>query len=199
MLFLQASKAHASVALIAQHGLMEDAATIARRLLEISIQGVYIGAEQDAKIRERKAGSYLAFLWRRLPRRVKSVIPAPVRMEWTSIGRSYGRFVPRRSKRWGPNWRAMFKECGSEDLYDTDYAFLSGIAHGSPEEQVFRFSMETIRVHDDRHVSPLLVYSSRYFAALGEVWNGHFDIITREDIEALRDRLVNWRFRKGAP
>jgi hypothetical protein len=93
----------------------------------------------------------------------------------------------------------MFRECGSEDLYDSDYAFLSGIAHGSPEEQVFRFSMPTIRAHDDRHVSTLLVYASKYYAVAGEIWNNHFSILDHDRVEALRLRLVAWRSRKAQP
>jgi hypothetical protein len=51
-----ATNAHAALALLAQHGLLEDAATLVRRLMEISIQATYIGAEEDQKLRNRRAG-----------------------------------------------------------------------------------------------------------------------------------------------
>jgi Family of unknown function (DUF5677) len=193
MLMLQASNTHAALALLAQHGLMEDTATLARRLLEISIQATYIAADDDQRTRDRRAGSYLAFLWRRLPRRVKSLLPPTVRSEWSMTARRYGRFVGRKAKRWGPDWRTMFRECQAEDLYDSDYAFLSGVAHGSPEEQIVRFSLNQIRAHDDRHVSHLLIYGSKYLAVVGEHWNGLFGIVVQHEIDDLRASLVNWR------
>jgi len=193
MLMLQASNTHAALALLAQHGLMEDAATLARRLLEISIQATYIAADDDQPTRDRRAGSYLAFLWRRLPRRVKSLLPPNVRAEWSTTARRFGRFVGRKAKRWGPDWRTMFKECQAEDLYHSDYAFLSGVAHGSPEEQILRFSSNRIRAHDDRHVSHLLIYGSKYMAVVGEHWNALFGIVAPQTIDDLRALLVNWK------
>ena len=193
MLMLQASNTHGALALVAQHGLLEDAATLARRLLEISIQATYIAAEDDPKIRERRAGMYVAFLWRRIPRRIKRRIPSSVRAEWSRSARRFGRFVHRKAKRWGPDWRTMFRECQAEDLYLSDYAFLSGIAHGSPEEQILRFSEPQIRAHDDRHVSVLLLYGSKYMAVVGEHWNSIFGIVPASEIDALRSRLVGWK------
>ena len=93
-LMLQAFKSYGAVALLAQHGLMEDSATIARRLLELSVQAVYIGAESEDRLRERKAGRYLSFMWRQLPRKIKHRLPAPIRAQWTAIARKYARFVP---------------------------------------------------------------------------------------------------------
>lgn len=193
MLLLQASNTHAALALLAQHGLMEDSATLARRLLEISIQATYIAADSEASVRDRRAGMYLAFLWRRLPRHIKKLLPPIVRAEWSRAAHSFGRFVPAKAKRWGPDFRRMFRECGAEDLYVSDYNFLSGIAHGSPEEQILRFSEAQVRAHDDRHVSALLIYGSKYLAIVGEHWNGVFGIVSANDIDALRDRLVGWR------
>src|SRR5258706_15924881 len=54
MLMLQASNTHAALALLAQHGLIEDTATLARRLLEISIQATYIAADDDQRTRDRR-------------------------------------------------------------------------------------------------------------------------------------------------
>src|SRR5687768_8783561 len=48
MLMTQAYKAHLSVRILAEHAHVEDAATISRRLLEISVQTVYIGEESEA-------------------------------------------------------------------------------------------------------------------------------------------------------
>lgn len=193
MLLLQASNAHTALGLLAQHGLQEDGATLARRLMEISIQTTYIAADEDARVRAQRAGKYLAYLWRRLPRRVKHRLPPSLRAEWSRTCRRFGRLVPEKAKRWGPNMRTMFRECHAEDLYLTDYSFLSEIAHGSPEEQILRFSASQIRAHDHQHVSPLLVYGSKYLAIVGEHWNGVFGILPASDVDALRDKLAAWR------
>jgi hypothetical protein len=193
MLLLQASNARAALAILSMHGLLEDAATLARRLLEISIQATYIAGDDTEATRARRAGSYLAFLWRRLPRRTKRLLPDLLRAEWSQTARRFGRFVRAKAKRWGPDWRTMFRECNAEDLYDSDYAFLSEIAHGSPAEQILRFSAEQIRAHDDRHVSTLLVYGSKYLAVAGEHWNTLFAIVPTATVTSLRDRLVAWR------
>jgi len=193
MLMMQASNTHDAISIVAEHGLHEDAATLTRRLLELSIQATYIAKDESPKVRARRAGSYLAYLWRKLPRKAKRVLPAIHRDEWSGTARSYGRFVRRGAKRWGPDWRTMFKECHAEDLYDSDYEFLSNAAHGASAEQVIRFSSFPLTAHQDRHVSVLLVYSSRYLAILGEHWNELFNIVPQTVVDQLRANLVAWR------
>ena len=171
MLMRQSLKAHVSVMLLAQHGFMEDSATIARRLLELAVQAVYIGAESDDRERARRAGKYVAFMWRQLPRRVKQRFQNSVREYWSAMARSYGRFVPAKAKTWGPNWKQMFTEIGHVSLYESDYAFLSSIAHGRSEHQILAFSEGTIRVHSHEFTSILLRYSSKYYLVVTQQWN----------------------------
>jgi len=193
MFMLQAYNAHTSLSLLAQVGLMEDASTIARRMLEISVQATYIAAESDPIVRQRRAGAFIAFMWRRLPRRIKGILPADVRSHWSTIAVRYGRFVRSKAKRWGPDFRTMFIECGVEQLYTTDYAFLSSVAHGAPETHIMRFSEQSVRAHDDRHVSTILVYGTKYLAIVGEHWNDIFRIVASAEVDALRTSLVNWQ------
>ena len=157
MLMVQGYKAHLSVCLLSEHGMIEDAATIARRLLELSVQTVYMAADDDPRVCRRRAGSYLAFLWRRLPWRFRQNFPAQAKARWSGYARKYGRFVKKNAKAWGPKWKDMFIAIGSEKLYNTDYALLSSIAHGSPDEQVLTFSATTVKVHAHHHVSALLL------------------------------------------
>jgi hypothetical protein len=56
MLLVQAQKSHVAVSLLAQHGFMEDTATLASRLLEVCVQAIYIDAEGDADRRALLAG-----------------------------------------------------------------------------------------------------------------------------------------------
>src|SRR5258708_39038412 len=98
MLMLQAFKAYGAVALLAQHGLMEDSATLARRLMELAVQSVYVGAESEERLRERRAGRYLSFMWRQLPRKIKHRFPPAVRSQWTAIARKHAQLVPRKAR-----------------------------------------------------------------------------------------------------
>ena len=185
MLMLQAFKAYGAVALLAQHGLMEDSATVARRLLELSVQVVYVGAESEEHLRERKAGRYVSFMWRQLPRKIKHRLPPGIRSQWTAIARKYARFVTRKARSWGPNWREMFREIGAEPTYIADYRFLSAIAHGSPDNQVFVFSQARIRLHSHQFVSILLAYATKYCVITAEQWNNRFGIIAPKEFATL--------------
>ncbi len=196
MFMLQCYKTHAAVTLLAQHGLMEDTATSARRLLELSVQTAFIGAEQDTSEQERRAGRYIAFMWRCLPRTVKHRLPAAIRNQWTGVARSFGRFVPKKAKTWGPNWREMFSEVGAEKLYHTDYQWLSGIAHGRYEGQVFIYSSEPIRAHTHEPASILLVSSTKYYLYAAEQWNRVFGLVAEDTFRELVDRGIGWRFPK---
>jgi len=186
MLMIQAGKAHAAVSILAQHGMMEDTATIARRLMELGVQALYIGGESEKKERQKRAGTYLAFMWRQLQPRIKHRLPPGARHAWSTIARRYGRFVRSTAKTWGPNWRDMFRAIGNEPLYVKDYSFLSAIAHGRPDNQFFTFSSSTIRVHGHEFAPALLNYSSRYYLVVAEQWNRCFNILAQESF----DRLV---------
>lgn len=177
MLLLQGLKSDGTILLLAQHGLMEDTATIARRLMELSVTAVYIGAESDTKVRRQRAGMYLAFMWRKMPDKVRTRLPLQSRRRWSAIARRYDHFVPKKAQRWGPNWSDMFKEIGAEEMYREDYSFLSSIAHGSPDNQLFTFAGRTIRVHNDQFASVLLIFATRYFLAIVEQWNLRYRLV----------------------
>ncbi len=195
MLFIQAYKAHSAVAMLAKYGLMEDSATIARRLLEISVQTVFIGAESDAIVQERRAGTYLAFLWRQLPRRIRLRLPVPVRSHWSRIAVKYGRYVRKQAKRWSLNWKEMFDAIGALDVYTADYSFLSGIAHGSPDHQLFVFSRSTVRIHDHAFVSVVLTYATRYYLMAAAQWNSRFHLLPEESLASLVRRATSFKAR----
>jgi len=193
MLAVQGVKAHAAVMFLCEQGLIEDSATICRRLMELGVQAMYIGQESDPILRRRRAGQYAAYLWRQLPRRAKRRLPLEIRRTWTSLERGYGRFIKRKYG-WGPTFKHMFKEVGSLDLYETDYSFLSSIAHGSGDLQVFQFAVDTIRTRDDRFQSRLLVYASRYLLALTDPWRTIFDVEMSAELEACGKKLTGWDF-----
>ena len=193
MLLVQAYKAHTSVMRLAELGLVEDGATITRRLLELSIQAAYITDPPDEKGRLRRAGTYLAFMWRKFPRRFREAFPVTLKTHWSRIARSYGRFVRARAKTWGPNWKEMFEQTGHLRTYTSDYTFLSAIAHGRPDEQILTFSAPTIRITPHHHVSGLLIFASRYYLGLGMIWNTVHGLIPEPTVEDLSKRLRAWR------
>jgi hypothetical protein len=172
--------------------MVEDAATIARRLLELSVQAVYIAADDEPRVCRRRAGSYLAFLWRKFPRRFRQNFPAQAKARWSGYARKYGRFVRKNAKAWGPHWKQMFIAIGAEKLYNTDYALLSSIAHGSPDEQVLTFSATTVKVHAHHHVSALLVFASRYYLTIAEQWNRHFNLVDPSNLDRMIQTVVRW-------
>ena len=196
MLMVQGYKAHLSVCLLSEHGMIEDAATIARRLLELSVQAVYIAADDNPKVHQRRAGSYLAFLWRKFPRRFRQNFPAQAKARWSGYARQYGRFVKKNKKSWGPNWKQMFIDIGAEKLYNTDYALLSSSAHGSPDEQVLTFSATTVKVHAHHHVSALLVVASKYYLTIAEQWNNRFNLVEPANLNRMIQTVVKWRPRE---
>ena len=140
MLVGQAHKSYVAVALLAQHGLEEDAATAARRLLELGVQAVYLGADSDASVRERRAIMYLSYVWRGLPQGVKRQLPPHLRNQWVGIARRCTRHLRANAKSWGPNFKEMFKAIGAERSYDSNYRLLSRIAHGSTENLVLQLA-----------------------------------------------------------
>ena len=194
MLLLQSFKANATVSLIAQHGFMEDTATIARRLMELSVTAVYIGAGPDRRVRAGRAGRYLSFLWRQFPETVRGQLPRLVARYWARIAQRHGRSLPANARRWGPNWFDMFKEIGAEELYRSDYSLLSSIAHGSPDNLIWVFSQGTVRVHDDHFVPVFLIYSTRYFLAVIEQWNRRYKSLSQAEVNKWIRRATDWKF-----
>jgi hypothetical protein len=193
MLFVQGHKAHLSVMRLAELALVEDGATITRRLMELGIQAAYITNPPDDQGKHRRAGKYLAFMWRQFPRRFRETFPPHLKAQWSQFARSYGRFVSAKAKTWGPNWKDMFEETGNLRTYTSDYAFLSAIAHGRPDEQILAFSGPTIRVTPHHHVSGLLIYASRYYLGLGMLWSSFHNLLPEPAVEALSRKLRAWR------
>jgi hypothetical protein len=190
MLFLQAYKAHFSVSVLAEHGQIEDAATIARRLLELAVQATYI-ADDDEATRTTRASAYVSFLWEELPASLKEKLPAASRRDWESICIA----SPSGGKtrvRWGPSFRKMFEAIGREDTYAGDYRLLSGIAHGSVDELVWHYSMPTVTVRPHHHIPVVLVIASLYFLAVAHAHNPFAKVLDDGVVETLVERTNAW-------
>jgi hypothetical protein len=181
MLLNQAFKAHYSVALLLEHAHTEDAATIVRRLLEIAVQAIWIGAESDADEQETKAGTYLASLWEEAPEELKAIVRKSSRQDWEVIHAKYRRKIDRSGLRWGPSFKKMFSDAGLSRTYEEDYAFLSKLSHGSVTMSLVFYSRREIPLRSDTHAPVLLDYANRYLAGIVEVWNRVFKIVPDQE------------------
>jgi hypothetical protein len=193
MLMYQALKSDGTVSLLAQHGLLEDAATIARRLMELAVQSLYLWADGDTTLQEQRANRYLAHMWRQLPPRALDQMPEEIKTQWRAIDADVGDSLPANAKRWGPRWDRMFAEVGASEMYREDYSLLSNMAHGSPDDLVIRFSLTRIRVHRHEHAWVVLWYATKYFVIVAGMWNNAFAVIPDAQVKAVLDRVHTWK------
>jgi len=188
MLLLQGRNAHLSVWQLCQLAFVEDAATIARRLLELEITAAYV-LRNKAREAHETAGRYLAFMWRGFPANLRALLPPNISDFWLDIERRYDALIPAGAKRWAKPWRDMFVETDNEHRYTGDYAFLSAIAHGLPDEQILNFARERIRLTPPHHVSTLLLAASSFYLRLARLWNDVHHLIDLERLGDLENRL----------
>jgi len=174
MLMGQAYKAHLSVYFLAEVAHVEDAATITRRLLELAVQSVYIGADDVEAVRLARAGRYIAHMWDRLDAGVKAKFSAQATAPWRSVHDQYSHLLSPKRKRWGPGFKDMFEAIGHPDTYREDYSLLSEIAHGSPDDLIIHYSSQSVHLRPDAHVPTVLAYASRYYLIVAEQWNKIF-------------------------
>jgi len=199
MLMYQAFKSDGTVSLLAQHGLLEDAATIARRLMELAVQALYLWADGDTTLQEQRASRYLAHMWRQLPARALAQMPQEIQAQWRAIDAEVGASPPATATRWGPKWKDMFAAVGASEMYEEDYSLLSSMAHGSPDDLVVHFSLTRIRMHRHEHAWVLLWYATKYFMIVGGMWNNAFAIMPDVKVQALLDRVHSWQRPTAVP
>ena len=78
-------------------------------------------------------------------------------------------------------------------MYEEDYSFLSAMAHGSPDDLIFFFSLAQLRVHRHEHAWVLLWYATKYFLMVAIQWNNAFQILPDAQMQNLIDRVGNWK------
>jgi hypothetical protein len=193
LLMYQAVKSDGAVSLLAQHGLMEDTATIARRLMELAVQATYIWADGDAELQVERSSRYVAFLWRNLPPQATARMPDHIKEHWKSIDEVVGEALKPAARQWGPKWNDMFAAVGMSELYVEDYSFLSSTAHGSHQDLIFHFSLAKTKVqrHDGAWV--LLWYASKYFLIVAGMWNNVVEEIPDDVVAKTIERVATWK------
>ena len=188
MLMVQAYKAHASAYLLAVRAQVEDAATIARRILEIAVQTIYITGDSDREICKQRAGRYLAYLWDSIPTEWRTKMPPEERTVWETYYQAHQHRLPKKRKSWGPDFKSMFQEVGSLSTYEEDYSLLSGIAHGTPPSLVQDYAQPVVALRSDIFVPVMLVFASRYYLAVVGQWNNLFSLVSPSKLEELVER-----------
>lgn len=190
-LLIQAYKAHDAVAVLAENGLIEDAATVTRRLMEVGIQAVYIGADSEIDTCNERGGRYLSYLWREMPAEAKAHLNAAATAHWTAMAAKYGAGIHPRAKQWGPKVSEMFEYAERRDTYDQDYSLLSQVAHGSPEEFILHYSAERFPLRSTLHLPAVMKFASRYYVATADIWNRHFRLISAERLKEITNWVLN--------
>jgi len=169
MLIVQGYKAHLSTEFLGEHGFVEDMATMVRRLLELAVQSIYVGADSDEPVRAQRAADFLAFLWDAVPTVQKRKLPSELQAHWDDLAQPATDRRPNRS-RWGPRFDQMFEYAEVMETYRSDYKLLSSLAHGSSGSLIIQYSQSPIPVHSVSQVGALLIYASRYYLVLLDHW-----------------------------
>lgn len=197
LLFIQAFKSHGSLYPLCVLGHCEDAATIARRILEIALQVGYLDSEGPE--RENRGSQYLAYFWHN----VQGILADPSltpgqRQRWQQLYdtnkkwlkfNKHGNPLPHWS---GLNFADLANKLNMKQSYDVDYRFLSNVAHASSAGSMLNVVSGTLQITDDTFVTPIVVYGTRYMLTVTEVWNAHFKLIEDLRMVEFRKRALNF-------
>ncbi len=203
-LFIQAFKSHGSLYSLCVIGHCEDAATISRRIFEISLQVGYLDSEEPE--RENRGREYLAYFFHLVPKGILSnpSLPPEERKRWQDLydqNKQWLKFTNSGNPR--PNWSGLgiadlASKLKRQQTYDEDYRFLSNMAHGSAAGSLLRMVDGKLQITDDSAATPILVYGTRYMLAVTEVWNAHFKLIEESKMVELRNSCLNFDLQGAA-
>lgn len=199
LLFIQAFKSHGSLYSLCVMGHGEDAATIARRLLEIALQVGYLCLEDQE--REKRGELYLAYFWHNAKEIIALDIPEDRRQWWEKQYDIHKALLPLKPsgeplQNWsGLSFAAIADKIGLKDTYEKDYRFLSNVAHCSARGLLLEKSDGTIQITTDVLVNELLVYGTRYMLAVTLYWNEQFALADSAKLAELHAEAVCFDFK----
>lgn len=199
LFFVEAFKSHGSLYPLCVMGHGEDAATIARRLLEIAFQVGYLCLEDQD--REKRGELYLAYFWHNAKEIIKLNIPEDRRQWWEKHYDLHKRWLPLRPsgdplQNWsGLSFAAMAERIGLKDTYETDYRFLSNVAHCSARGLLLDKVDGTIQITSDALIDELLIYGTKYVLAVTLYWNEHFALGDSGKLSELHAEAVGFDFK----
>ncbi len=200
LLFIQAFKSFSSLYVLCVRGLDEDAATILRRLLEITMQAKFLA--QEPREREHRGARYLAYFWGQVPMRVELGL-APARRHWWEemlkrhkSNLSFGR-RGQVQKWWGGSIGDLFTTLGRKDTYDQDYSLLSQMTHGTSQGILLDVRGDRIEILSSRMVPEILVFGCRYVLLVAHLWNEHFNLMEMQALSSLMEEALAFKFGSG--
>jgi hypothetical protein len=161
-LFLQAYKTFCGVYFLAVRGHGEDAATLLRRLLEITAQIGYLTYDPNPDERESRANRYFAY---------------------NPDHRGYW---------WGGNIRDLFDSIGLVDTYDQDYRLLAQISHTCAQRLLFGVEKGSIQIRSAETFTPTVVFASRYVLGTAIKWNEVFNLLDVPRIASAIDEAIHF-------
>lgn len=197
MLFIQAFKSFSSLYVLCVRGLGEDAATILRRLLEVSMQAKFLA--QDPKEREDRGRRYMAYFWAQVPTDLRRDLDPATRRWWQEMFERHKGFLsfhPHGQVKnwWGGTIRDLFAKLRREDTYDEDYNLLSQMAHGTSQGILLEKRAERIEILTGRMVPEILVFGCRYVLLIAQLWNECFNVIDEETMSSLMAEALAFNF-----
>jgi hypothetical protein len=199
LLFIQGYKSFSSLYVLCVRGQGEDAATILRRLLEISLQAGYLANDPEA--RELRGKQYLAYYWAQVPDLLKTGLDVPTRERLNAMYEAHKHLLAfdrrgRPSNWWSGTIRDLADRLGLLDTYDQDYTFLSQMAHGTTQGILLEIRSEGIEIRSDRMVREILVFGCRYILGLTLLWNERFNLVDEKVRTGLSSKALGFDFRR---
>jgi len=200
ILLLQALKSHGSIYVLAVRGHGEDGATILRRLLELAFQIRFIGIGANAGERGRRAGQYLSWFWMKALDAVKLNVPPAQKQWWQQQYDAHKHLFTNSKGRPTKHWwgdcsrKELAAQIGVSQSYETDYRFLSRMAHGTTQHILFQQRGSLIEICTPLFVEQLLVIGVRYMLAIAEEWNNHFNVIEPVAFQAIAQEAIAFKY-----
>jgi len=200
LLFIQAYKSYTAVYFLAVRGHGEDAATILRRLLEISLQVCYLAKDYDE--RSQRGKNYLAYYWAQVPSLLKLSLDEKMRDRLQDLYKKHQHPLTFDRKGRANNWwcgtiRNLANRLGLVETYDQDYTFLSQMAHGTTQGVLVDIRNNRIEIRSDLMVREIWVFGVRYMLNVAFEWNNHFNLIDGAGLIALSNRALSFNFAKA--
>lgn len=211
--FGKAYKTHAAILILCEQGYGEDAAILARSLVELSLSTVYIAEDKTGAAAQRyfeydfvirdEMYKYLSNndeLKAELERRIdgsgnQEATIEEVQKKAEEVRAGYTKDELRRKNWSGKSIREIAEAVGREDIYKTAYALQCSLSHSDAsiannyvKEDGDGYMMDV--APSENWVAQTLVVSIDFFLALIKTWNEAFKLGLDEKLEDLEKRYA---------
>ena len=197
ILFVQAFKSHGSMYVLCVIGQGEDAATIARRMLEILFQAAYLCADEGQ--RDDRAKRYLAWFWTQAEDRIRAGLSAADAKRWQADYDAHKHLLVNSKGKRLRNWwgnssiRDMATKAGLGKRYDSDYRYLSQASHCTARGIMVQTRGRTTEIRTTGfEIRPLLVYSTSYVLSIAQLWNARFGLIEEKGMQEVSCQVMEF-------